>query len=109
MADPKTIDQGGPAFPELGNVAYHSDWQFENGMSLRDYHAAHRPMTMTEAYEIWSGQRTAHHPGDPGYRESLIGMGLRAGADRAGFFSWWAIMRFEYADAMIAAREAAND
>lgn len=31
---------GGPAFPELGNVAYQSDWQNESGMTLRDYFAA---------------------------------------------------------------------
>jgi hypothetical protein len=31
---------GGPAFPELGNVAYNSDWQNESGMTLRDYFAA---------------------------------------------------------------------
>ncbi|EPY4345958.1 hypothetical protein ACXDIA_003185 [Klebsiella pneumoniae] len=31
---------GGPAFPELGNVGYNSDWQNEPGMTLRDYFAA---------------------------------------------------------------------
>ncbi|HCR2031646.1 TPA: hypothetical protein ONC47_004457 [Enterobacter cloacae] len=31
---------GGPAFPELGNVGYNSDWQCEAGMTLRDYFAA---------------------------------------------------------------------
>lgn len=31
---------GGPAFPELGNVAYNSEWQNESGMTLRDYFAA---------------------------------------------------------------------
>lgn len=31
---------GGPAFPELGNVGYNSDWQSESGMTLRDYFAA---------------------------------------------------------------------
>ena len=30
---------GGPAFPEIGNVAYNSDWQNESGMTLRDYFA----------------------------------------------------------------------
>lgn len=32
-------DDGGAAFPELGNVAYNSDWQSENGMRLRDWFA----------------------------------------------------------------------
>ena len=31
---------GGPAFPEIGNVGYKSDWQSESGMTLRDYFAA---------------------------------------------------------------------
>lgn len=31
---------GGPAFPELGNVGYNSEWQNESGMTLRDYFAA---------------------------------------------------------------------
>jgi len=30
---------GGPAFPEIGNIAYNSDWQNESGMTLRDYFA----------------------------------------------------------------------
>jgi hypothetical protein len=31
---------GGPAFPELGNVGYNSEWQSEPGMTIRDYFAA---------------------------------------------------------------------
>lgn len=34
-------ETGGPAFPELGNVGYNSDWQSEGGMTLRDYFAGH--------------------------------------------------------------------
>lgn len=33
-------DNGGPAFPEIGNVGYGSEWQNESGMTLRDYFAA---------------------------------------------------------------------
>ncbi|WP_437609602.1 hypothetical protein [Erwinia sp. V71] len=33
-------ETGGPAFPELGNVGYNSDWQSESGMTMRDYFAA---------------------------------------------------------------------
>jgi len=33
-------NNGGPAFPELGNVGHNSDWQSESGMTLRDYFAA---------------------------------------------------------------------
>lgn len=28
-----------PAFPTLVNIAYNSDWQSDDGMSLRDYFA----------------------------------------------------------------------
>lgn len=34
------IKKTGPAFPEIGNVGYNSDWQNESGMTLRDYFAA---------------------------------------------------------------------
>lgn len=109
MTESRQINQGGLAFPELGNVAYNSDWQFENGMSLRDYHAAHCPISMSEAYGIWSGQRPSNDPGNIGYRDSLMSMGLRSGSERAGFFEWWALMRFEYADAMISAGRETTD
>lgn len=33
-------NNGGPAFPEIGNVDCNSDWQSESGMTLRDYFAA---------------------------------------------------------------------
>lgn len=33
-------DTGGQAFPMLGNVGYNSEWQLEEGMTLRDYFAA---------------------------------------------------------------------
>ncbi|XUV83522.1 hypothetical protein ACREYP_08915 [Enterobacter sp. TMH.L2] len=34
------METGGPAFPELGNVAYNSEWDNQPGMTLRDYFAA---------------------------------------------------------------------
>lgn len=33
-------ETGGHAFPMLGNIGYNSDWQLEEGMTLRDYFAA---------------------------------------------------------------------
>ncbi len=33
-------ETGGPAFPEMGNVAHNSDWDSQPGMTLRDYFAA---------------------------------------------------------------------
>lgn len=35
----KKIEDGGPAFPVLGNIAHNSDWVSEDGMSLRDHFA----------------------------------------------------------------------
>jgi len=50
-------ETGGPAFPELGNVAYNSDWSSESGMTLRDYMAA-------KALQGWlaSYPETDRHP-----------------------------------------------
>ncbi|WP_085296412.1 MULTISPECIES: hypothetical protein [Klebsiella pneumoniae complex] len=42
---------GGPAFPELGNVGYNSDWQNEPGMTLRDYFAAKAMQSVTLSIE----------------------------------------------------------
>ena len=61
------------------------------GIKMREYYAAHCPMTMSEAYSIWAGE--------PGRRNELAEE-LRSATDRAAFFQWWAQMRFEYADAM---------
>jgi len=36
----KKIEDGGPAFPVLGNIGYNSDWVSEDGMSLRDHFAS---------------------------------------------------------------------
>ena len=36
----RTKDDGGQAFPMLGNVGYQTEWQIGDGMSLRDYFAA---------------------------------------------------------------------
>jgi len=36
----RTKDDGGQAFPMLGNVGYQTEWQIGAGMSLRDYFAA---------------------------------------------------------------------
>lgn len=46
-------DTGGPAFPELGNVGYNSDWQLDNGMTLRDYLAAKAMQGMCAHTDTW--------------------------------------------------------
>ena len=33
------IDNGGPAFPTIGNIAHNSDWLSDDGMTLRDWFA----------------------------------------------------------------------
>lgn len=51
---------GGPAFPELGNVGYNSDWQSESGMTLRDYFAAKAMQArLSNPQWIASDERTA--------------------------------------------------
>lgn len=44
---------GGPAFPELGNVGYNSDWQSEGGMTLRDYFAAKAMGGICAHQDVW--------------------------------------------------------
>lgn len=69
-----TDKEGGRAFPALfGDGSWPSD-----GMTLRDYFAAHCPITMEEADDY-------HMHED-------------------GLISFYAAMRYEYADAMIAER-----
>lgn len=79
----KHIDQGGPAFPEIGNVAYNSDWQNESGMSLRDYFAGKALMS----FGTWMPMGFSNLNGDD------------ALAARAS-------LAYRQADAMIAARKA---
>ena len=35
------------AFPSLGNIGYNSDWQTEDGMTLRDYFAGQAIMGLS--------------------------------------------------------------
>ncbi|MDV2903114.1 hypothetical protein R0H17_15855 [Phytobacter diazotrophicus] len=74
---------GGPAFPELGNVAYNSDWQNESGMTLRDYFAA---KCMAAVIGTLNGPVVGElYPGD---------------------FEHYAGCAYKMADAMLKAREA---
>ena len=88
----KNINDGGPAFPHDGQHNY------TGGMTLRDYMAI--------------------HSSQPGVAEILTaaGLGEMSGTD---FYSWWARLtneerfaltskvRYQQADAMLKAREAA--
>ena len=57
---------GGPAFPELGNVGYNSDWQCEAGMTLRDYFAAKAMQAIVRRYD---GYGFGGGPDSPQYKE----------------------------------------
>lgn len=53
-------ETGGQAFPMLGNVGYNSDWQLEEGMTLRDYFAA-KAMQGTLTNHEWNHWSTEQH------------------------------------------------
>ena len=46
-------ETGGQAFPMLGNIGYNSDWQLEEGMTLRDYFAAKAMQGMLSNPGMW--------------------------------------------------------
>lgn len=54
---------GGPAFPEIGNVGFNSDWQNESGMTLRDYFAAKamQGMLSNSEWNHWSTEQHAEY------------------------------------------------
>ncbi|RMA11869.1 hypothetical protein [Klebsiella pneumoniae] len=72
---------GGPAFPELGNVGYNSDWQNEPGMTLRDYFAAKAMQAIISNPSIIDN-------------------------DSDGAVNYAASASYKFADAMLKAREA---
>jgi len=80
------IEDGGPAFPSEQHETQDGSWNqtFESGMSLRDYFAAHSPVDYLAAMAV--------HGGRPN---------LNNDHERAAFFAVWALMRREYADAML--------
>lgn len=78
---------GGAAFPLHPGIM--PDWTASTGMSLRDYFAAQAPITFEVVMLTYGGE--PHITQD---------------ADRAAFFAVWTMLRYEYADAMLAARGA---
>lgn len=93
---PKQIG-GGPAFPGRFEENYMINGKIvNNGLSRRDWFATHAPLSMKEAWAIWTD-----HKKRP-MREML-----GAGSERSPFLEWFAAMRFEYADAML--KEAAGE
>lgn len=99
---------GGPAFarPFFENTNG-TEWsRQQDGMSLRAYLAAHAPVDMDAAYKVWAGGRPTNNPDEEGYRDSHMVWGLGEETSRAAFFRFWAAMRAEFADAVIAELEA---
>lgn len=79
------INDGGAAFP----ISRESEERFNGGMSLRDYFAAHAPVDAKMALAVWG--KDANLAGPPA-----------DDAARAAFMAVWALLRYEYADAMVA-------
>ncbi|WP_191569165.1 hypothetical protein [Paracoccus yeei] len=81
----KPQDSGAaPAFPVTAGKSV-----FATGANLRDWFAAHAPITFDVVMLVYGGE--PHITQD---------------ADRAAFFAVWTMLQYEYADAMLAAREA---
>lgn len=80
------IDNGGAAFPAHPNKI--SGYHESQGMALRDYFAAHAPITFDNACNTYGCQPN-----------------LNSDSERAAFFAVWAFLRCEYADAMLAERQ----
>jgi len=66
-----------------------------NGMSLRDYYAAHAPIDFAFAMRVF------------GWNDDNGPSSLTHDADRISFLCVWAALRYEYADEMLAARRSA--
>lgn len=77
-------DDGGPAFP---NITPDMPIQGGPGMSLRDYLAGQAPITLADAQVIMGATFDVNND-----------------KDRAAIMLVLALMRYEYADAMIAER-----
>lgn len=86
---------GGPAFPgqPLGADGLPVD-EAATGMSLRDWYATHCPITVQEAWGGWCSEKS--YPFDSKFQLQR---------ERVGFWPWFSMLRFEYADAMLAERE----
>jgi hypothetical protein len=78
-----------PAFPFVlpTEFGYGTVKSLNEGMDMRAYFAAHCPINLREAWETWTKTKNFND--------------LRSAAERKGFMEWFAILRFEYADAML--------
>ncbi len=83
-------NDGGPAYPSVDER--HAMKYF--GMSLRDHFASNAPITMADAYAACALSPSDDPISIREYRDALMGALAR--------------LRYEYADAMLAARESAS-
>lgn len=94
----KWVDDGGPAFPMPRSPMQHGAvLDSVPGMSLRDYFAAHAPSPIADG-------------ATPGGVSELTGVPMPTSqSDAPAWGQFWlkaeAILRYRYADAMIAARK----
>jgi len=89
-------NDGGPAFPAPLETALMAGLKPSNGalgMTLRDYFAANAPITVADAMVAVAADSAS--------------IGTLQKSARARVMAMLAEMRLEYADAMLAAREAA--
>lgn len=86
------INDGGPAFPAEFRGGEGS-WRQE-GMTQRDWLASQCPLTMKEAWSIWTN--SLRRPFSNTISEER---------ERSPFLRYFASLRYEYADAMLAERE----
>lgn len=85
-------DDGGAAFP----ISREQEGWYREGMTLRDYLAAHAPVGATMALAVWG--KDSQLAGPPADDKA-----------RAAFMAVWALLRYEYADAMLAERKESAD
>lgn len=85
LADQSAPEDIGQAFPSPGPIHPNAS---NGGMTLRDYFAAHAPVSYEAARHVYGGD----------------GM-WNDDCSRAAFFAVWTMLRYEYADAMIEARD----
>ena len=94
MMDTKAINDGGPAFPMPSGAEprVNETTHYNEGMTLRDYFAAHAPALPHDLAELAREEADVDNPNKTHGEKSGVLLGIRA--------HW----NYMYADAMIEAR-----
>lgn len=86
-----------PAFPGRHEESYQVDGRVVNsGLTRRDWFATHAPISMKEAWSIWTNAK-----------KRPMSQTFGAASEREPFLQWFASLCYEYADAML--KETSND